>query len=256
MSKKTKQYSQIFDEGVESEIIAIIGERVFALLVALARFMDENGKCYPRESTLGRILGKSKRTIALWVNKAKKTKYRSEPVLVVDQKRSRENGKWIFGSNHYTVSKSIREDLLSRYYTGSKNLLTENDKEIQGKNDFPQAIIPSSENLLTNDNPSVNNNYINDKKQPLINKFSFGGIPLSGFEEMADTPDKAYCLDIAKWLGEPTMNFILKALNDDKCGMAGIEWAYGRVKEEHHRGTVKNKGKLFNHYVQKYKQDK
>ena len=38
MTKVTKQYSQIFDEGIKSGIIAQIGEKILALLAAAILF--------------------------------------------------------------------------------------------------------------------------------------------------------------------------------------------------------------------------
>ena len=57
MTKNKKYYSQIFDYGIESGIIAQIGDKVFMLLVGLIPFTDEVGQCYPKEKTLARSIG-------------------------------------------------------------------------------------------------------------------------------------------------------------------------------------------------------
>ena len=256
MTKNKKYYSQIFDYGIESGIIAQIGDKVFMLLVGLIPFTDEVGQCYPKEKTLARSIGKSEKTISVWVRRAKKTLYRGEPVIAVKQEKNLVDDNWEFSSNHYTISNPIREDLISRFSPVDRKLPTGKSEVIQEKSYFPQVDFPSARNGATNDKPSVIINAINENEQSSKENRPFKGITLNDFEKMADTPDKMYCLDIAKWIGESSINFILKNLSDDKCGMRGIEWAYGRVKEEYHRGTVKHKGKLFNYHVKQYKQGK
>jgi len=255
MTKGTKQYSQIFDEGIKSGIIAQIGEKVLALLAALACFMNKDGQCYPKESTLGKILGKSERTIAQWVATARKTKYRNVPVITAIQNKKIVHGKWEFSSNQYVISAPIREDLISRYYSVGRNPHTENNKVNQDKTHLPQAEFPSSEKLPTNDIPSVNNIYNNDKRQSLINKFSFKGTTLTEFSEQAQSGEDYRCLEIAEWLGEEHINFILSARKNPKCGMNGIDWAFSTTKDQHLRNKAQNKRKLFNFYIQQYKQD-
>jgi len=256
MTKKTKQFSQIFDDGVRSGIIAQIGEKVLALLAALACFMNKDGKCYPKESTLSVVLGKSKKTISEWIARAKSTEYRGVPVIEVTQEKKRENGRWSFSSNHYTISKPIREDLISRYTPVGGNPLTEKDEENSDKTHLPQADFPSPEKGATNDNPSVKKINLNDMKQSLTNKFSFEGTTLAEFKEQAQSGDDYRCLEIAEWLGEKHINFILSARKNPQCGMSGIEKAFSKTKDMELRGKASNKRKLFNSYIQGYKQDK
>src|SRR3989338_1684991 len=253
MPEKTKQFSQLWDDGVKSGVIGIIGGRVFTLLVALAPFMDKDGKCYPSENGLANILGRSVRTVAGTISRAKKIHYKGEPVLTTRQEPVRINGRMVWGNNHYTISKHILDDLLGRYCPVGKNLYTEEKWEINGKDDSPHARIPRTENVPTNDSQSVNNISYNDTKKSLINKFSLNGIPVKGFENKIDTGNKQRCYDIAVWLGEKNMNFILSALHDPQCGPNGIEWAFRMVKEDYEKDKVRNKCALFNFYIQKYK---
>lgn len=256
MATKSKQYSQLFDDGVKSGVIAEIGEKTCMLLFALASFMNRDGVCYPSKKRLAKILGKSERAISQQVAIARRACYRGVPVLTTQQKKEKVRGKIQWSSNLYQISKPIMEDLITRFYSAGRKRPAEEGEEIRGKSGLPYTQIPSTENVPTNDNPSVNHISNNDKRESLINKSSFTKITLPKFEKSVNSNEQERCLYIAKLLEEPHMNFILKALNDKKCGMAGIEWAYGRIKEEIYKGTIRKKGRLFNYYIQQFKEGK
>ncbi|MBI5072142.1 helix-turn-helix domain-containing protein [Candidatus Falkowbacteria bacterium] len=256
MEQKARQYSQLWDDGINAGIIGKIGLPVFSLLAVLAARMDKNGQCYPSRDDLSRKIGKSVRTIEEIIEKAKKTSYRGEPVLKVHQIKSKVNGKWLYGSNMYTISKPIRDDLINRYQSVGGKSLTEDNKTLSVKSSFPRAGIPYAKNIPTNDNHLVNKILINDMVKSLSNKFSFKGIGVGEFEKGVDSYEKSRCLEMAQWLGEKNMNFILSALHDKECGIAGLEWAFGVTKEDFEDGKARDIKRLFNFYVQKYKEEK
>ncbi|MBI2063147.1 MAG: hypothetical protein HYT61_02830 [Candidatus Yanofskybacteria bacterium] len=252
MTEITKQYSQIFDDGIKSGIIPQIGERVFLLLIGLAPFINENGECNPKEGTLARIFNKTERTISTWVSIAKKTTYRGQPVITARQNKEIDKGQIIWSSNQYSISKPILEDLLTRYYTGGRNLPTDKEQIKQGKTLLPPEVFPSSEELPTNDNPSVNNIYNNDKRQSLIKIFSFNGTTPSEFRDQAQSGDDFRCSEIAEWLGEKHINFILSARKNPQCGMNGIEECFSITKDAERQGKVRDKRRYFNDQIKRY----
>lgn len=256
MAEKTKQFSQLYDDGIRDGIIGEIGHDVFLLLVAISPYINKAGQCYPSRFSIAKNLGVSIRTVSERIAMARKASYRGVPVLMVRQKKERVGGKWKCGSNEYTISGILRERLLDRYSSAGKNMYTEDSKENKGKNALPRAEMPHAEKLPANDSHSVKDISYNDKKKSLIEKFSFKAIPVMGFEMRADTPDKQRCLDIAIWLGEENMNFILNALYSKHCGIDGIEWAFGMVKEDYEKYKARNKRKLFNFYIQQYKKER
>ncbi|OGZ79949.1 MAG: hypothetical protein A2312_03465 [Candidatus Staskawiczbacteria bacterium RIFOXYB2_FULL_32_9] len=256
MKEQTRQFSQLWDDGIKSGIVGKIGTQVFALLVVLAPFMNERGECYPTENTLAFILHKSIPSIIKMVSKAKKTIYNGEAVLKVRQQKRVDNGKILWGSNFYTISKSIRSDLLSRYVSVDKNLSTENKSNLRSKTLLPPISFPPTEEVSTNDSRSLNHIFTNDNKKSLININGYNEISLMEFRKTIKNEVDMKCYEIAEWLGEKNINFILSALNDNKCGMHGIEHAYRKVKDYVGDGNVKSKPKLFNWHIQNYKKGK
>lgn len=252
MAEKTKQFSQIFDAGVKDGIVAQIDEKVFILLIVLAAFMDKNGVCYPAEWLIAKILGKSERAIRNRITAAKKTIYRGVPVLATKRRRIKRGGKMVWSSNEYIISQPIREDLLTRYYSTGRKLPIDNIGKMSNKIHLPPAEIPYMENLPINDSHLQNNNLINDKEISPLKGKSFKEVPVAGFENGINSNDMMYCHDTAVWLGEKNMNLILSAFHNKNCGMDGIIWAAGMIKEDVANGTARDRKKLFNFYIQKY----
>jgi len=253
MAEKTKQFSQLWDDGIKSGIVGKIGTQVFTLLVVLAPYMTENGECYPTEKTLSLLLHKSVPTIIKMVSKAKKTMYNNEPVLKVKQQKEIVDGKILWGSNFYTISESIRNNLLSRYTSVDKKLSTEKSGSLKLKPPSPSITFPPTKKVSTNDSPSLNHIFMNDKEKSLINKNGYKEISLPEFRKTIKNEVDIKCYDIAIWLNEKSMNFILSTLRDPKCGIYGIEYAYRKVKDYASDGNVNNRAKLFNWNIQQYK---
>ena len=79
---------------------------------------------------------------------------------------------------------------------------------------------------------------------------NFKPILISEFSDKVDGPEKARCLEIAEWLGEPLMNFILSSLDDKRCGINGIEHVYSMTKDADRLGKIKTtRAKFFNYYI-------
>lgn len=253
MAEKTKQFSQLWDDGIKSGIVGKIGSQVFTLLIVLAPFMNEKGECYPTEKTLSLLLHKSMPTIIKMVGKAKKTTYGGEAVLKVKQQKKVVDGKILWGSNFYTISESIRNDLLSRYTSADKKLSTEENGNLKPKPQLPAIIYPHTEKVSTNDSRSLNHIFTNDKKKSLVNKENSNGITPAEFRNTIKNEMDIKCYEIAVALNEKSMNFILSALHDNKCGLHGLEWAYRKVKDYASDGNVRSKAKLFNWNIQQYK---
>lgn len=256
MDEKTKYYSQIFDAGVRAGIIAQIDERVLLLLIGLMPFMDSAGRCFPSGKYLSKILGISVHTVSKRVKLAKRTLYRGEPVLEVYQEKNLVKGKWEFSNNQYKVSKHIREDLISRFISVGGKSHAKKDEAIPQKSNSPKVGFPLSVNTPTNDTLSFTLKPNNESEQMFKSDRPFKGTTLTAFEETAVDEHDYRCLEIAKWLEEKYIEFILSAKNDAKCGMNGIETAFSMTKDMSLRHKARNKGRLFNFYIKEYKQGK
>ena len=173
IQKKIKTYSQLWDEGIKSGIIAEIGDKNFLFLATLAAYIDKNGWCNPTLKTIAKKLGKSEETVKKWLAKTKKTTYQGEPILIVKQAKRIEKGKVLWGSNGYTFSKPIFNNLLGRGITVGKELPTEEIKQNHIKSGLPKVGLSPTEKPPTNDNHELNKRLLNDKRESLKNKFSF-----------------------------------------------------------------------------------
>lgn len=267
MSKKTKQFAQLWDNGVKSGIIAEIRYRNFLLLAALSSFMNKNGECHPKLKTIAKILGITEETAKKWVAKAKKQNYKGEPIISANQDKKVVKGKILWSSNRYKISESIREDLIGRYKSVGKNLPAEESKKNLDKTNFPSSNFPTTEKRPTNNNQLNKEEFnINEKEESLINKIPLNTnkdskkITLEEFEKTITNEDnrqnreKARCLEIARWLNEPYINFILSCLYSETCGLTGIEWAYSGTKNDFLEGRIKiSKARRFNSYTKIYK---
>ena len=251
MDERPKTYSQIFDDPIRGGVVALIGEKVFSFLVILAAFADKDGVCYPPENRLARLMGISERTVRYRITSAVRTIYKDAPVLSVRVNRKTKGKALLFANNIYAISKPIWHDLITRYYSSGKYLPTEKNEEKSAESKIPAATFSPTKMLPHNDNHSFNEILRNDNGESSFRKVDFKNVPVATFAEKADSADKARCAQIAQWLGEDGMNFILSAYKNQKCGMRGVEYAYGATKEQYHRQDIKNKGAYFNSIIKK-----
>ena len=171
-TQKTKQYSQIFDIGIDEDVIAQIGEDIAMVLVVLSRRMNKDGECWPSINWIARKLGKSSSTIKKRIHKARTIQYKGEPVLRTIQLKKDDKGRKAWATNKYTFSKPIREVFINRYYTEGKKLSSIKNEENSTKNELPRINLSPSQKVATNDNNDLKENNINDMKKSLSNKMS------------------------------------------------------------------------------------
>lgn len=90
-------------DPVRSGLIAEMGADLYAALTVIAAHMDADGRCYPSQASIGRMLGVSRQTANTYVQRLLAFRWRGEPVLTVEHERG---PRGTFGRNVYTVSKN------------------------------------------------------------------------------------------------------------------------------------------------------
>lgn len=95
----------IFYEG----LLSILTAEDWHTLTALAVFIDDKGRCYPKLERLGQILGLNNIASVSRRIKSLKAKYfRGNPVLVVEKhKKPTKKGSLIFDNNQYYLNPEI-----------------------------------------------------------------------------------------------------------------------------------------------------
>ena len=89
-----------------------------------------------------------------------------------------------------------------------------------------------------------------------MNKSFTGKNVVEEFGERINNAEDDEIYRIAKWLGEEDIRFLIFCKKDVNCGMPGIQWAYDMTKEQDSKGSVDNKGKLFNFLIKEFKKKK
>lgn len=128
--KNNKPSNQIEDLYVQvwrnpiyyGKLLDILGAKDWHTLTALAMFMDAEGECYPKEETLGQILGlKNIATISRRIGSLEKKKFEGHPVLTVVRSRAKnEKGIWQFTNNRYKINPLIITIFVAHSTTLSK----------------------------------------------------------------------------------------------------------------------------------------
>lgn len=106
----------IFYEG----LLTILTPEDWHTLTALAMFIDDEGKCYPRLNKIGQILGiKNIASISRRITHLEKKEFRGEAILIVERgKKANDKGVWVYTNNKY----SLNPDILSIFNPHPKTL--------------------------------------------------------------------------------------------------------------------------------------
>lgn len=88
-------------DATRSGMIADMGPELWATLCVIAAHMDGEGRCYPSQDTIGRLLGVSRQTANKYVQRLLAYRWQGEPVLTVEKKDRGDGGR--FYRNAYKV---------------------------------------------------------------------------------------------------------------------------------------------------------
>lgn len=93
-------YLRLYVGAVKSGIIAEMGTELFSTLTVIASFMDADGRCYPTQASIGRMLGVNRQTANKYVQRLLAYRKDGEPLVTVEKERGTAG---TFGRNVYTI---------------------------------------------------------------------------------------------------------------------------------------------------------
>jgi hypothetical protein len=93
-------FARLYVDPVKSGLVADMGPELWATLTVIAAHMDGDGRCFPTQAAIGRMLGVNRQTANKYVQRLLAYRWRGEPVVTVT-KRPRVAGE--FTRNEYTV---------------------------------------------------------------------------------------------------------------------------------------------------------
>lgn len=96
-------FTKVYHEPLDGGLLRALGAEGTQTLLALATFIDRDGKCYPTQDQLAELVGVSRTTMNKRVNELCKVQYNGEYVLLKEQVRYKGN----FSNNVYTVNPRI-----------------------------------------------------------------------------------------------------------------------------------------------------
>lgn len=96
-------YFRTYVDTIKSGIIADMGPELWATLNVIAAHMDADGRCYPSQAAIGRLLGVNRQTANKYVQRLLAYRWRGSPVLVAENVRE---GGGRFGKNVYTITEA------------------------------------------------------------------------------------------------------------------------------------------------------
>lgn len=93
-------YVRLSVQTVKAGLIAELGAELFATLTVIASFMDADGRCYPTQASIGRLLGVNRQTANRYVQRLLAYRREGEAIITV-VKEKRDGGP--LGRNIYTI---------------------------------------------------------------------------------------------------------------------------------------------------------
>lgn len=83
----TNVYTRLYVNPIKDGLIADMGPDLYATLIAIAAHMDADGRCYPTQASIGRLLGVNRQTANKYVQRLLAYRWRGEPVVVAEKVR-------------------------------------------------------------------------------------------------------------------------------------------------------------------------
>jgi hypothetical protein len=221
--RKKEQF--IIDDVYLNGYGKIFGPIGTAVYLSLCRRAGKQQSCWPSEKKIAADHGITDRTVRKYI------KIFAEANLISIEHERTQSGKWPHNI-YYLLDKSEwkkPEEIIS---AGDRRKLTappEENNQQNRRKQFPPKDAQVKD-AHKKDHP--------DKKTFDENK----SIPINEFEPKSN--EESRCLEIARWLDEKDMNFVL--LHRARYGLHFVEKAYGIVKEDDVRKGIKNRASYFN----------
>ncbi|MCD9024386.1 helix-turn-helix domain-containing protein [Cohnella silvisoli] len=93
-------YVRLSVNAAKSGLIAEMGADLWATLTVIASFMDGDGRCYPTQASVGRLLGVNRQTANKYVQRLLAFRRDGAPIIVAERARDN-NGR--FDRLHYRI---------------------------------------------------------------------------------------------------------------------------------------------------------
>ena len=221
--RKKEQF--IIDDVYLNGYARIFGPNGTAVYLTLCRRAGKDQSCYPSEKSIAKDHDITDRTVRKYIKI-----FEQSNLIRIGRKRSNA-GTWLHNV-YYLLDKSEwkkPEEIISAGYQGKiKTSPKENNNQNQRK--YIPLKDAHTKEAHRKDGPI--------KKSSKENRAS----PVNDF--VPDNSDESRCLQIAQWLGEENMNFMLYGLK--RYGIRKIEQTFGVVKEDAERKAIRDKRSYFN----------
>lgn len=96
-------YIKVQQFPIHNGFLAELSGDEVKVLLAMASFVDKDGKCYPTQDQLAELCGVSRATVNRRVGDLCKKQFLGEPLLIKEQVRFKGN----YGNNVYTINKGV-----------------------------------------------------------------------------------------------------------------------------------------------------
>lgn len=215
----------IIDDVYLDRYAKIFGPSGTVVYISLCRRANKQQSCWPSEIKIANDHGMTDRTVRKYI------KIFADARLIRIGHERTQSGKWPHNI-YYLLDKSEwkkPEEIIS---SGRQRKMKTAPKENNNQNRRKQIPLKDAQEKEAHkkDDP-VRQNFEENQKSSV-----------NGFEPKNN--DEFRCWEIAQWLGEENMNFILYYLK--RYGLRRIEQALGIVKEDLQRKGLKNKRSYFN----------
>lgn len=95
-------YVRLYVDTVKSGMMADMGPELWTTLTAIAAHIDADGRGYPTQASIGRLIGVNRQTANKYVQRLLAYRWRGEAIVTVE--KARDGGK--FDRNVYTLTEA------------------------------------------------------------------------------------------------------------------------------------------------------
>jgi hypothetical protein len=225
-----KKTQFIVDDAYLNGYGRIFGPIGTAVYLSLCRRANKEQFCWPSEMKIAEDHGMTDRTVRKYI------KIFAEANLIRIEHERTQSGKWPHNV-YYLLDKSEwkrPEEIVS---AGHRRKLKAAPEETGDNNRRKQIPLKDAQEKDAHKKDDPDKKTFDENKSVPINEFE----PKDG--------EESRCLEIARWLEEKDMNFVL--FHRARHGLRLVEKAYGIVKEDDARKGIKNRASYFNAVIRK-----
>ncbi len=91
-------FFRVYKQAVRSGLVRELGKERLFLLIVLAAYMDEDGKCYPTQEQLAADMGMGRRAVTHLIKRLKDFTFNGQPIITV-----KKHGNGFNNNNVYTI---------------------------------------------------------------------------------------------------------------------------------------------------------